>query len=199
MSSFAGHTLAAASIYTLSEYPPSTVKRAGWLGCLILAACAPDIDYFLPDLRIGLDQTIRVTHSFVGSLALPSVTILAFVIFGLRGTALATRSRQVIAAGLSHLVLDLLVGVSPLPLFWPFSLQTVRLPFGILPSAGRIDWQNPLLYQNLLIEMGVLMPIVLIAYLIYRKRLATAWQKITSGGLAIVSIYFMIWAYGLSR
>jgi hypothetical protein len=199
MSSFVGHSLAAVSIYTLSDYPITPLKRRLWLGWLVVLACAPDIDYLIPALRLGSDPIVRITHSIFGSLLLPLLTIVILVWRGFRDQSLAIRSRQVIAAGLSHLVLDLLVGVTPLPLFWPFSFDLVHLPFGILPSAGRIDLHNPLLYINLYIELGVLVPLVIVAYLIYRHRIANMIQKVISVGLIALSLSFMLWASNLSR
>jgi hypothetical protein len=82
-----------------------------------------------------------------------------------RSERLKFHSLQLILAGLSHLVLDLAVGVTALPLLYPFSHETFKLPFGILPSAGKIQINNYLAYRNLFIEIGVIIPIFLIFYL----------------------------------
>ncbi len=76
------------------------------------------------------------------------------------------RAFQVILAALSHLVLDLLVGVTPLPLLFPLSKIPFKLPWGILPSAGKIALNNYYFYRNLLLEMGVLLPIFILISLI---------------------------------
>ena len=98
------------------------------------------------------------------------------------------------AAGLSHLVLDLLVGVMPLPLLWPLARTECRLPFGLLPSAGAIRLFNPYLYRNLLIEMGVLVPVVLGIVL---ARRGYGWRRAIA--CVCAALPFLIWAAGLSR
>ncbi|MEM9567034.1 MAG: hypothetical protein AAF974_01910 [Cyanobacteria bacterium P01_E01_bin.34] len=64
---------------------------------------------------------------------------------------------QIVGAGISHLVLDLLVGVSPVLALWPLSQSPWVLPFGVLPNAGRLQWGNYYLYRDLMIEMGLLL------------------------------------------
>ncbi len=103
------------------------------------------------------------------------------------------------AAGLSHVLLDLLVGVTPAALVWPFSRATVRLAGGILPSAGRLSLGNPYLYRNLLIEAGVLLPILGMAILLRAESTSRARQLIAVGGLGAVSIGFMMISASLSR
>ena len=103
------------------------------------------------------------------------------------------------AAGCSHLVLDLLVGVSPLPLLWPFLAQSFKLPFGILPSAGKLQLDNYFLFFNLFIELGVLVPLsVCVAWWRYLK--IRGWGDWLIIALLLgISLRCMVWAYGLSR
>lgn len=101
---------------------------------------------------------------------------------------------QVILAGLSHLLLDLLVGVTPLPLFWPLSNLTMRLPFGLLPSAGRIQLTNPYFYRNLLIELGILLPL---SWLLLK--LPHSQKRPIQIALLLISLSFMFWASQLTR
>src|SRR5258708_186525 len=164
MSSFIGHDLGAVGIYNVVESPLPKRIRSIWLIWLMILASIPDIDYIITSLRINVPEPIRVTHSIVGSTALPILTILLLVLLGYRGSALQVCSLQAIAAGMSHIGLDTLVGVTPLALLWPFSLQTFKLPFGILPDAARIDLANSLLYFNTLLEIGVIAPITIIIY-----------------------------------
>ncbi len=200
MSSFIGHSLAALSTYIVKKPPTSSNKRRAWLGWLILVASAPDIDHVTRSLHLTYEhQDIRITHSILLSLILPIATILWLIFLGSRGHALIIRSQQVILAGLSHLVLDLLTGVNQLPLLWPFSSQTFKLPFGILPSAGLINPFNYFFYRNLLIEIGVLAPLVTLAYLISHEKNTTRTQQLRIGGLVVISICFMIWAFSLRR
>src|SRR5258708_1570834 len=120
MSSFIGHDLGAVGIYNVVESPLPKRIRAIWLIWLMILASIPDIDYIITSLRINVPEPIRVTHSIVGSTALPILTILLLVLLGYRGSALQVCSLQAIAAGLSHIGLDTLVGVTPLALLWPY-------------------------------------------------------------------------------
>ncbi len=83
------------------------------MGWLIVIASAPDIDRITRTLRLTVNyQEIRITHSFLLSLLLPFGTILVLALFGCKGRTLITRSQQVILAGLSHLALDVLTGLT---------------------------------------------------------------------------------------
>ncbi|HEY9609217.1 metal-dependent hydrolase [Allocoleopsis sp.] len=199
MSSFIGHSLAAFSTYSLEKQPASS-NRKSWLGWLIIIASAPDIDHIIPALHLTYQyQDVRISHSILLSLVLPFCTILLLTLLGSKGRSLIIRSQQVILAGLSHLVLDLLTGVNRLPLLWPLSNEIFKLPFGILPSAGGVNLFNYFLYRNLLIEIGVLAPLVYIAFLINHDKSNTRQQRFRIGGLLLISICFMIWSFSLRR
>src|SRR5215212_6917513 len=168
MSSFLGHSLAAYSLFSLDRWErPSTLWRAVWLAWLVVLASAPDIDYLVPALASPAHQGRRITHSIALSMALPlfSVGVLYFV----KGLKSRRRLSSVCAvlAGLSHLVLDFLVGVTPLPLLWPLDSAAFASPVGVLPSAGRIQLSNYYLYRNVLIEVGVLAPLCYVARGLY--------------------------------
>lgn len=199
MSSFIGHSLAALSTYFV-EQPASFNKRKYWLAWLIIVASAPDIDHVIRSFHLTANsQNIRITHSILLSLVLPGCTIIWLIFSGLKGRSLFLRSQQVTFAGLSHLVLDLLTGVNKLPLLWPLSTENFKLSFGLLPSAGGINLLNYFLYRNLLIELGVLVPLVYVAVLISNSRYMTLFQKAQIGGLLLISICFMFWAFNLDR
>jgi len=199
MSSFIGHSLAAISTYSV-EKQPASLNKIYWLGWLIIIASAPDIDHIIRALHLrSQHQDIRITHSILLSLVLPIDTIVVITLLGCKGRSLIIRSQQVILAGLSHLVLDLLTGVNKLPLLWPFSNEIFKLPFGILPSAGGVNLFNYFLYRNLLIEIGVLAPLVYIAFLISHDKSSTRPQKVRIGGLLLISICFMVWSFSLRR
>ena len=159
----------------------------------------PDIDYLIPSLILQHnDRRVRTSHSFLGALIVPVCTILILWLLGKRGKTLKLMGLQAILAGLSHLLLDLLTGVLPLPLLYP-SLEVFRLPFGLLPSAGKIQLTNYLFYRNLSIELGVILPLSISLLLVIRD--ATPFGKhrfIIATGL-LVSAYFMNWAFTLSR
>jgi inner membrane protein len=199
MSSFLGHGLAAYSLFSLGRRRrPFTRRGAMWLGWLLVLASAPDIDYVVPALGSPAHGGSRITHSVAFSLLLPltSVGVLYFV-KGLRGQR-RWLSVCAVLAGLSHLALDFLVGVTPLPLLWPLSPAAFASPVGVLPSAGRIQLSNYYFYRNLLIEAGVLVPLFCVARELYlgeggngnRARVLT---------LLLVAGCFAAWSVSLSR
>lgn len=199
MSSFLGHSLAALCAYSVEKQPISRNKMY-WLGWLIVIASAPDIDHIIRALRLTVnDRELRITHSFLLDLLLPFATILVLALLGRRGRSLIARSQQAILAGLSHLALDLLTGVNSLPLLWPWSTETFKLSFGLLPSAGLLNPFNYYFYRNSLIEIGVLSPLVYIAFLINYDTSTIHTSKMKIGGLLLISICFMVWAFGLRR
>jgi inner membrane protein len=193
VSSFIGHGLAAVGIFLAGERSRSRALRTLWLGWLILLAWAPDVDYVLAALRM---DGIRRSHSIALVLLLPAITTLVLWLAGMRGRELKSHSIQAAMAGLSHLVLDMLVGVTALPLLWPASSIMFRLPFGVLPSAGRLDMYNPLLWRNWLIELGVLVPLLGVVGLMSRK---TEHRRMIVPVLVFVSAGFALWAALLER
>jgi inner membrane protein len=175
MSSIIGHSLAGLTVYlTTTELQINRQVRSlnkynlPWLMWLVAIASMPDIDYLIPSLILQHnDRRVRTTHSFLGALIVPACTILILYLLGKRGKTLKLMSLHAILDGLSHLLLDLLTGVLPLPLLYP-NLEVFRLPFGILPSAGKIQLTNYLFYRNLSIELGVIVPLLISLLLIIR-------------------------------
>lgn len=199
MSSFLGHSLAAYSLFSLNPWTrPSSRWRAMWLGWLLVLAFAPDIDYLVPALGSHAHQGSRITHSIAFSLILPlfSFGVLYFV----KNLKSQRRLLSICAvlAGLSHLGLDFLVGVTPLPLLWPLASATFSSPIGILPSAGRIQLSNYYLYRNLLIEAGVLAPIYYVARALYLGEIDTR-NRAKMFMLLLVAGCFVMWSVSLSR
>jgi inner membrane protein len=199
MSSFLGHSLAAYTLLSLDRRQwPSARRRAMWLGWLVVLASAPDVDYLVPALGSPAHQGSRITHSIAFSLILPlsSLGVLYFV----KGLKSQRRLLGICAvlAGLSHLILDFLVGVTPLPLLWPLGSTAFSSPIGILPSAGRIQLSNYYLYRNLLIEVGVLAPIFYVARGLYLGESGIR-NKARMLILLLVAGCFMVWSVSLSR
>lgn len=207
MSSFIGHSLAGFTTYALTQqFQIDRPHRKNqyhwtWLIWLLIVASLPDIDYLIPGLRVQhTNLFLRITHSFFGALLIPSCTILGLWLLGNRGRNYNLKSLQVILAGISHLLLDLLTGVSPLPLLYPLSTQPFKLPFGLLPSAGKIELSNYFFYRNLLIELGVLVPLAVSLSLSLQPSAQSSQHRWVIGlGLMMISIGFMIWAFTLSR
>lgn len=159
MSTLVGHTLIGAAAYARGHNVDSSRSL---LFCFIAAGLAitPDVDYIVLWLS-GYDIEPRYTHSIAYCLGIGLVawsskaTVFRKLTDGLSISV-------VFSAPLSHLALDLLVGVHPIPLFWPLREELVVLPFGVLPSAGRLQLTNFYLWRNLVIEMGILVPIVVV-------------------------------------
>ena len=103
-----------------------------------------------------------------------------------------------VLAGLSHLVLDFLVGVTPLPLLWPLDSAAFSSPVGILPSAGRIQLSNYYFYRNVLIEVGVLAPLYYVARELYLGERGTR-NRVRMLILLLVAGCFVVWSVSLSR
>lgn len=199
MSSFLGHGLAAYTLFSLDRGGRAPSRRgAVWLGWLLVLASAPDVDYLVPALGSPAQRGSRITHSIAFSLILPLLSIGA--LYFLKGLKSRRRLLGVCAvlAGLSHLALDFLVGVTPLPLFWPLGSAAFASPLGILPSAGRIQLSNYYLYRNVLIELGVLAPIFYVARGFYLGE-----SGIRHGArvliLLLVAGCFVAWSVSLSR
>ncbi|NEQ67063.1 MAG: hypothetical protein F6K21_16470 [Symploca sp. SIO2D2] len=200
MSSFIGHSLTAVTIGIAFNSPRKpSLYRLGWYFWLIVISSFPDLDHFIPWLHQSAHQQSRITHSLTFALILPICTIFILTTIGIRGSKLKLYSWQVILAGLSQVLLDLLVGVVGIPLFYPFSRQNFQLPWGILPSAGKLDLGNYYLYRNLLIEMGVLLPILSLVIIISYRLFPPRQMRVALLGLPSISACFMFWAYNLSR
>jgi inner membrane protein len=206
MSSFIGHSLAGLTVYlTTTELQVSRQFKwpnrynLPWTMWLVAIASMPDIDYLIPSLILQHNnRRVRTTHSFLGALIVPACTILILYLLGKRGKTLKLMSLQAVLAGLSHLLLDLLTGVLPLPLLYP-SLEVFRLPFGLLPSAGKIQLTNYLFYRNLSIELGVIVPLVISLLLIIHDRALFGKHRLFIAAGVLVSVCFMMWAFSLSR
>lgn len=200
MSSFLGHSIAAYTLFSLDQWKqPSLSRRAMWLGWLVVLACAPDIDYLVPALGSPAHQGSRITHSIAFSLILPllSVGVLSFL-KGLKSQRRKFLSICAVLAGLSHVVLDFLVGVTPLSLLWPLGSAAYASPVGILPSAGRIQLSNYYLYRNVLIEFSVLAPVCYVARELYLGEIGSR-NRARMILLLLVAGCFVVWSVNLSR
>ncbi|HVF42026.1 MAG TPA: metal-dependent hydrolase [Pyrinomonadaceae bacterium] len=200
MSSFLGHSLAAYTLFSLERWKrPFSRGRAVWLGWLVALASAPDIDYLVPALASPAHEGRRVTHSIAFSLLLPLSSVVAlYFVKGLESRRRRLLSVCAVLAGLSHLLLDCLVGVTPLPLLWPLDSATYSSPVGVLPSAGRIQLSNYYLYRNVLIEAGVLAPLCYVARGLYLGA-GVGRNRARTLILLLVAGCFVAWSVSLSR
>ncbi len=119
----------------------------------VALAVGPDLDYFAVWF-FDYAADPRFSHSLllaVGAALFVKLTLSRFVTANLK-------LRWLLAAGMSHPLLDLLVGAHPVPLLWPLD-GGISIPAGVLPSAGSLAFDNLYLWRNLLIEIGVLGPV----------------------------------------
>lgn len=211
MSSFVGHGLTALFV-ALPNISVLFRQRSllcwPWILWLVIVAWGPDIDYVWPVVHPSAHNGLRITHSLVASLLLPGVTGLWLWSIPPQRLPISLSRRvlllQVAIASLSHVSLDLLVGVTPLPLLYPFSTDLFRLPLGILPSAGKINITNYYFWRNLYLEQGVLLPL-LCSYWIYTWPFVhiKAIGKVVKWGAIALCLFmassFLYECYGLPR
>lgn len=191
MSSFLGHALAGFTAYRCCRYGKHPSPR--WAAIpFIGVAMAPDLDYLAVWL-FGYAANPRISHSLV--VALAAVAIVHRMTTE-KGWARLPFS-GLLAAGVSHALLDFLVGAHPVPLFWPFDAG-VTSPVGVLPSAGALAFGNVYLWRNLLIELGVLLPVS--ALLIALCRGCPA-RRVLKRALLVAPVWmvFVGWSVALSR
>lgn len=202
MSSFVGHALSGLGVYAVTQPPKKLALRdVVWLGWVTFVALAPDLDYIFPALYVRRASTgvLRVTHSIVGCLLFPVLTLLVLSRLKLTREIRRLYAVQVVLAGLSHLGMDLLVGVASLPVLWPFTEQRFRLPFGILPSGPAFRLDNVYMYRNLLMEAGALVPLYAGIYLARFAKFDGRKRSIGVAALWLCSLGFMGWAFTLAR
>jgi inner membrane protein len=199
MSSFLGHSLAAYSLASATRYHRGSISlRFLWAGWLIVLASAPDVDYLIPALNSRAHHGLRITHSVAFSLFLPLCTAVVLCLTSRDGRKLKSLSVCASLAGLSHLILDFFVGVTPLPLLWPFSMATFASPIGVLPSAGRVQLSNYYFYRNLVIEMGILAPTLYVARAVYCGTIGGQ-NRARIIVLLTIAGCFIAWSLSLSR
>lgn len=194
MSSLIAHLAAGATAYACRRSTSAPARDVPLLLACLALAVLPDLDYLLWwGWRIAPEP--RITHSLgfaVGSGALAWWLLRRRC--SLRPLPLAL---VLLAAALSHELLDFLVGVHPSPWLWPLDGHAFRAPVGVLPSAGRLDLSNPWLWRNLLIELAVLGPAMLA--LCAARRPDVRLPKSAWGVLLAVAVVGLAVSLGLRR
>ncbi|HEX8611201.1 MAG TPA: metal-dependent hydrolase [Telluria sp.] len=170
MSSLIGHAATGAAVF-FAHAPGAPPRPRLALALLVALALLPDLDY-LPYWLFGIHSEPRWTHSLIVALA-ASALAWAASRHAREGAALPFAALALAAC--SHPVLDLLVGVHPVPLFWPLPLAQVESPLGLLPSAGRLSLTNRFMWRNLLIECAVLLPLYALGVALARQ---VGWRRI---------------------
>lgn len=158
MSSLIGHALIGSALFA-REHKIDSPKAA--LLCFFMAglAVSPDVDYIIRWLFHYRIEP-RYTHSIGYCLAMGLIAW-AMKASVCRHLLAIIPTSLLFLAPFSHLLLDLMVGVYPMPLFYPFSAKVIVIPFGVLPSAGKLQLTNYYLWRNLFIELGILVPIAI--------------------------------------
>lgn len=190
MSSIVGHATAGFTVFLCCHDAHGSSKRMAVI-YVVLAICA-DLDY-LAIWGLGYAAHPRVTHSILFALAAP---VLARIALRSRDASTAPIAGLLIA-GLSHPVLDLLVGAHGVPMLWPWRSE-VSFPIGVLPSAGALDPTNYFFWRNLLIEMGILLPFFALLIAIGgRAGFGITWRR----GVLIAPFWlaFVVWSVILPR
>ena len=195
MSSFVAHMLVGASCFVLAR--PKTFRQAMPLVLIAgLLGLSPDIDYLLLWL-IDWRPDPRITHSLV---FVSILSLLAWAAVKMVSADKADFRLLLIffAASISHLVLDALVGGTNNPIAWPFISEGFSSPVGVLPSAGKPNLFNLYFWRNLLIEIGIIVPVLAFGYsMVQTNRSAFFTCKVLTGlGVFLISLYGSL---GLSR
>ncbi|MDR7299675.1 membrane-bound metal-dependent hydrolase YbcI (DUF457 family) [Pelomonas aquatica] len=194
MSSLIAHVAAGITAYACRSSPGPRVRSLPLLAACVGLAVLPDLDYLLWWwLRIQVEP--RITHSL--GFAAASAGLAWLLLCGWCSAGWASLALILFTAAASHELLDFLVGVHPAPWLWPLSGALFVLPQGLLPSAGRLDWGNVYLWRNLLIEAGVLGPVMLA--ICASRRPGLRLPKLTWIGLAAVALAALAWSVSLPR
>lgn len=193
MSSILGHVAAGAIAYA-AILPRSRSKAA--LSFCMVAAVLPDLDY-LSIWAFQYPFRPRFTHSVV--FCLLAAGVLWLVARRMAPTLSPFRLLAALAvASLSHPLLDLLVGVHPVPLLWPLPDPDVSLGFGVLPSAGRLQVDNIYLWRNLLIELGLFGPVL--AFVVAARYGRSRRALLLVAGIAVpIFLGALMWSLQLTR
>ena len=193
MSSIVGHM--AAGIAACMACNRWTYANRRTFGVFVLLAICPDFDYFAIWL-FGYAMNPRVSHSLVFALC---TAALAWSVGRRNPDNPRTRLpfAALLCASLSHPTLDLLVGAHPVALLWPWPDPNVSSP-GVLPSAGHLIARNSNLWRNLLIETGVLFPVLGLCVALAR---GVAFGTLAIRALIVAPVWFVFlaWSIGLPR
>lgn len=192
MSSIVGHGLAGVAVYLACNRAGD--RRTLWaLPAFVFLAVCPDLDYFAI-WWWHAQPALRPTHTL--SFAIAASLFMWGLTAPLRTRSLAkVPFPALLLASVSHPLLDLLVGAHGLPLLWPLTDRQVALPFGLLPSAGRLTFGNYYLWRNLFIELGILVPLFGVLVAIAR---GTAPRALMRSAVFVFPLWLAVLAWSVS-
>jgi len=150
------HTLAGACVAALACRRLPAARALPVTAALLLAANLPDLDYLA--LVRGREAMERFHQGVFHSIGFVATATLPLALTLRRRLGLSRAWLLLAAAGLTHLLLDLMVvDLKPpigFPFFWPFSAERFHASFTLFPG---IDRTNVLSLRNLrefLAELG---------------------------------------------
>jgi membrane-bound metal-dependent hydrolase YbcI (DUF457 family) len=170
------HTIAGSCIAVIAGRRVPAARTLTVAAAILFAANLPDLDYLAV---LGGRETMerlhqRAVHSvgFVAAAALPLAWTLRRRL-GLRGAWVLLAG-----AGLTHLLLDLAAFDSKppvgFPLLWPFSARLFHSPVTIFPGIDRVHILGVRNLKELLVELALGIPALLLALRLGRPRMEHA-------------------------
>lgn len=154
------HVLAGACVAALAARRLPAARALPVAAALVLAANLPDLDYLaLVRGRAAMErfhQSVFHSIGFVATATLPLALLLR------RRLGISRAWLLLAAAGLTHLLLDLMVvDLKPpvgFPFFWPLSDERFHAPFTIFPGIDRSSLLNRKNLLELLAELAWSLP-----------------------------------------
>ena len=189
MSSLIGHVAVGTALYLGHAGSRSPYPRMA-LPVLVLLAVLHDFDYFAIWF-FGIDTHPRFTHSL--AFAVGASLVAWACLKKLAEPASRLPLTVLLMASSSHALLDFLVGVHPVCLFWPLPLPELQFPFGVLPSAGHPNLTNFYFWRNLLIECAVLFP-VLACFVAYKRKVTKRKLLMWCAGTLPLWLAALVWS-----
>ena len=160
MPSPVAHTLAGACVAALASRRLPAAHAVPVAAALILAANLPDLDYLA--LVAGREAMERFHQGAFHSIGFVATATLPLA-FPLRRRLGISRAWLLLAAaGLTHLLLDLLVvdrrPPVGFPFFWPFSVELFLAPIALFPGIDRSSILSTRNLHELFAELAWFLP-----------------------------------------
>ena len=174
------HTIAGSCIALLAARRLPAAGSLPAVGAILLAANIPDLDYLA--VLGGREAMERLHQGAVHSLGFVVAATLPLA-WALRRRLGLSRAWLLLAgAGLTHLLLDLMVvdRKPPVgfPFFWPLSVERFHSPLTIFPGIDRVRIVGERNLRELLVELALGVPVLLLA--LRKARPITARNVLTS-------------------
>jgi membrane-bound metal-dependent hydrolase YbcI (DUF457 family) len=167
------HTIAGSCLVALASRRLPAASALPVAAAILFAANLPDLDY-LAALG-GREAMERLHQGAVHSIGFVGAATLPFA-WALRRRLGLRRAWLLLAgAGLTHLLLDLMVvdRKPPVgfPFFWPFSAERFHSPVTVFPGIDRVDILGARNLNELLVELACGIPALLVAMRLGNSRM----------------------------